>query len=178
MLADTSPQARAGGGYDRAAFTIDWEHRQVTCPQGQASTSWAPAVQHSAEVIVVRFNRQTCARCPVKAKCTTATRTGRQLTLRPRPVQEALDTARAEQTTTAWQAKYRRRAGAESTIAQSVKITDTRQARYRGLPKTRLEHNFKAIALNFIRLDAWFNGIPIDPRHTSHLTRLDLTLAA
>jgi hypothetical protein len=93
-------------------------------------------------------------------------------------VQEALDTARADQATLAWQAKYARRAGAESTIAQSVKLTDTRQARYRGLAKTRLEHNFKAIALNLIRLDAWFNGVPTDPGHTSHLNRLDLALAA
>src|SRR6185369_1097549 len=121
---------------------------------------------------------QTCTECPVKAKCTTATRTGRQLTIRPRPVQEALDAARAEQTTTAWQTRYARRAGAESTIAQSVKVTDTRQARYRGLPKTRLEHNFKAIALNLIRLDAWYNGLPTNPRQTSHLSRLHLTLAA
>ena len=178
MLADTSPQARAGDGYDRTAFTVDWDAQQVTCPQGSTSTSWAPACQRGTEVIVVRFDRQTCQTCPVKAKCTTATRTGRQLTLRPRRVQEALDTARADQATTAWQAKYARRAGAESTIAQSVKVTDTRQARYRGLPKTRLEHVFKAIALNFIRLDAWLNGIPVDPRHTSHLTRLDLALAA
>ncbi len=154
MLADTSPQARAGDGYDRAAFTIDWDNQQVTCPQGQASTSWAPATQRDTEVIVVRFDRQICAQ------------------------QQALDAARAEQTTTAWQARYARRAGAESTIAQSVKVTDTRQARYRGLAKTRLEHNFKAIALNFIRLDAWLNGVPVDPRHTSHLTRLDLALAA
>lgn len=178
MLADTSPQARAGAGFARSAFAIDWEHRQVTCPQGQASTSWSPATQRGTEVIVVRFDRPTCAGCPVKAQCTTATRTGRQLTLRPRPVQQALDAARVEQATAAWQARYARRAGAESTIAQSVKVTDTRQARYRGLPKTRLEHVFKAVALNFIRLDAWFNGVPVNPRHTSHLNRLDLSLAA
>jgi hypothetical protein len=178
MLADTSPQARAGDGYDRAAFPIDWDNRQVTCPQGQASTSWSPATQRGTEVIVVRFDRQTCSQCPVKAQCATATRIGRQLTIRPRPVQEALDAVRAEQTTAAWQTRYARRAGAESTIAQSVKITDTWQARYRGLPKTRLEHNFKAIAVNFIRLDAWLNGTPVDPRHASHLSRLDLALAA
>jgi hypothetical protein len=57
MLADTSPQARAGNGYDRAAFTTDWDAQQVTCPQGQASTSWAPATQRGTEVIVVRFDR-------------------------------------------------------------------------------------------------------------------------
>lgn len=178
MLADTSPQARAGNGYDRTAFTIDWDTEQVTCPQGQHSDSWSPATQRGTEVIVVKFAGHACQPCPVKARCTTASRGGRQLTLRPRPVQEALDAARAHQSTTAWQAKYARRAGVESTIAQSVKVTDTRQARYRGLAKTRLEHVFKAVALNFIRLDAWFNGIPVDPRHTSHLSRLDLDLAA
>jgi hypothetical protein len=178
MLADTSPQARAASGYDRGAFTVDWNTRQVTCPQTQRSTSWHPAVQRGTDVIVVKFAGQTCQPCPVKDRCTTAARGGRQLTLRPQPVQEALDAARAEQTTPDWQTKYRLRAGAEATIAQSVQVTDTRQARYRGLPKTRLEHVFKAIALNFIRLDAWFNGIPLNPSHTSHLQRLELTLAA
>jgi hypothetical protein len=70
---------------------------------------------------------------------------------------------RTEQTTKAWQDKYARRAGAESTIAQSVAVTDTRHARYHGLPKTRLEHNYKAVALNLIRLDAWWNGHPPRP---------------
>ena len=178
MLADNSPQARAGNGYQRTAFTIEWDNQQVTCPRGQTSDSWSSARQRGTDVIVVKFAGSACQPCPAKPQCTTAGRGGRQLTLRPRPVQQALDAARAQQATTAWQAKYARRAGAESTIAQSVKITDTRQARYRGLAKTRLEHVFKAIALNFIRLDAWFNDMPADPRRTSHLTRLDLDLAA
>jgi hypothetical protein len=55
---------------------------------------------------------------------------------------------------------------------------DTRHARYRGLAKTRLEHVYKAVALNLIRLDAWWNGNPIDRRRTSHLSRLELALAA
>jgi len=178
MLADTSPQARAGAGFDRTAFTIDWDTRQVTCPRGQRSDSWSPACQRGTDVIVVKFAGQVCQPCPARSQCTTASRGGRQLTLRPRPVQEALDAARKQQTTKAWQAKYARRAGAESTIAQSVTVTDTRQARYRGLPKTRLEHVFKAVALNFIRLDAWLNGVSLDPRRTSHLSRLELALAA
>jgi hypothetical protein len=66
----------------------------------------------------------------------------------------------------------------ESTIAQATKVTDTRRARYRGLAKTSLDHNVKAVALNLIRLDAWWNGDVLDPRRTSHLSRLELTLAA
>ncbi|WP_198940161.1 transposase, partial [Micromonospora sp. CB01531] len=71
------------------------------------------------------------------------------MTLRPRPVQQALDTARAEQVTTGWQRRYARRAGVESTIALATKVTDVRRARYRGLPKTRLDHNVKADQLDY-----------------------------
>ncbi len=178
MLADTSPQARAAEGFDRTRFAVDWQHHTVICPQGRASASWTPATQAGRDVIVVKYAGEVCQACPVKARCTTATRRGRQLTLRPQPVQQALDTARAEQATTGWQRRYARRAGVESTIAQATKVTDTRQARYRGLPKTRLDHNIKAAALNLIRLDAWWNGEVLDPRRTSHLSRLELTLTA
>ena len=89
-----------------------------------------------------------------------------------------MDEARAEQSTTDWQRRYARRAGVESTIAQAIKVTNARRARYRGLPKVRLEHNTMAAALNLIRLDAWFNGEVLDPRRTTHLSRLDFALAA
>ena len=178
MLADTSPQARAGEGFDRGGFTIDWDAQTLTCPQGKASASWTSATQRGTDVIVVKFPGEICQACPVKAKCTTASRGGRQLTLRPQPVQQALDTARIEQATTGWQRRYARRSGVESTIAQATKVTDTRRTRYRGLDKTRLDHNIKATALNLIRLDAWWNGETLDPRRTSHLSRLELTLAA
>jgi hypothetical protein len=127
---------------------------------------------------VVKFLAEVCHTCPVKARCTTATRGGRQMTLRPQPVQEALDQARAEQSTTDWQRRYARRAGVETTIAQAVKVTNARQARCRRLAKTRLEHNTMAAALNLIRLDAWYNGEYLNPRRTTHLSRLELTLAA
>jgi transposase len=178
MLADTSPQARAGEGFDRTAFTVDWATQTVTCPQGNTNAWWTPASQRGTDVIVVKYAGEVCQPCPVKAKCTTATRDGRQLTLRPRQIQQALDTARAEQTTKQWQARYARRAGVEATIAQATKVTNTRRARYRGLAKTTLDHNIKAAALNLIRLDAWWNGDVLDPRRTSHLSRLELALAA
>ena len=57
-------------------------------------------------------------------------------------------------------------------------MTGMRHARYRGLPKTHLEHDASATALNLIRLDAWWNGRPLDRTRTSHLTRLELTPAA
>ena len=35
---DSSPQARSGG-YAAAMFRIDWDNKQVTCPQGAVSSS-------------------------------------------------------------------------------------------------------------------------------------------
>ncbi|MGW4982578.1 transposase [Streptomyces mirabilis] len=48
-------------------------------------------------------------------------------------------------------------------IHQAVAVTGFRRARYRGLQKTQLEHNSSAVALNLIRLDAWWNGHPPRP---------------
>ena len=39
-----------------------------------------------------------------------------------------------------------------------------RRARYRGLPKTRLDHVYMAVALNLLRLEAYWTGTPLDRR--------------
>jgi Transposase DDE domain len=177
LLAGTSPQARAGG-YTAEAFTIDWEHQQVTCPQGAASIVWSPCRQRGTEAIVVRFAADTCQACPAKGLCTRSSRSGRQLSLRPREVHEAVAQARAAQTTDQWKARYNIRAGVEGTMRQATHVTGIRRARYLGLDKTRLEHNAAAAAVNLIRLDAWWTGRPLDRTRTSHLQRLDFTGAA
>lgn len=178
-LLDSSPQARAGQGFDKNSFTIDWPTHQVSCPQGHTSRWWHPARQHGTEAIVVKFDTATCRPCPVRTHCTTAARGGRQLTLRPQDLHQALATARAEQSSDTWKAKYAIRAGAESTIHQAVTTGGMRHARYRGLPKVALQHTFAAIAINLIRLHEWWTSPPTQPgRKASHLTRLNLALAA
>jgi transposase len=177
LLADTSPQARTGG-YTAEAFTIDFDHQQVTCPQGATSVSWNPCRQRGTDTIVVKFPASTCRACPVRDRCTRSTRTGRQLTLRPREVHQAVAAARAGQTSQQWKDRYKIRAGVEGTMHQATHVTGIRRARYLGLPKTRLEHNAAAAAVNLIRLDAWWTGRPLDRTRTTHLQRLDLTLAA
>ena len=180
LLADTSRQAKAGAGYDRAGFTIDFDTEQASCPQGQKSTWWNPVTQRGTDAIVIKFAAATCRGCPVRELCTRSTspKVGRQLTVPPREIHDAQSTARATQDTPGWQARYARRAGVEGTIRQGVAVTGMRRARYRGLPKTQLEHVFSATALNLIRLDAYWNGHALDRSRTSHLTRLELALAA
>ncbi|WP_223884689.1 IS1182 family transposase [Micromonospora craniellae] len=177
-LLDQSAQARAGTGYDKTAFTIDFDTRQVTCPQGHTSSSWSPATQRGAEVIVVGFTRTTCRPCPARALCTTAKRGSRMLTFYPRDLHHALSTARTQQTSQDWADKYKLRAGVEATINQTLDITGIRHARYRGLAKTRLQHVFSAIALNLARLHTWWTEHPLPTARISHLQRLDHALAA
>jgi transposase len=178
LLVDNSPQARAGLGFDRASFSIDFDRRRVCCPQGQSSSSWTPGWHGGREVIVVKFATGTCRACPVRGQCTRVRRGGRQLTIRPRALHEAVVSGRAGQTTAEWKARYAVRAGVEGTMRQAVSTTGIRRARYRGLPKTRLGHVFAAAAINLVRLDAWWSNPFVTRGRTSHLARLDLALAA
>ena len=140
LLADTSRQARAGAGYDRASFTIDFDTEQATCPQGQTSTWWNPVTQRGTDAIVIKFAAATCRGCPVRDAVHPL-----HLTEGRPPAHRA---TRARSTTPSsppgpprtprdWQARYARRAGVEGTIRQAVAVTGMRRARYRGLPKTQ-----------------------------------------
>ena len=175
LLADTSAQARAGNGYARADFTIDYDARTVTCPQGKTSASWTPCTQRGMDAIVATFSAGDCGLCPARGLCTTGRR--RQLTLLPRDLAQAQAAARAAETTIPFQADYARRAGVEGTMHQATSH-GARRARYRGLPKTRLDHVYMATALNLLRLEAFWAGNPLDRRRTSHLARLEFGLAA
>jgi transposase len=178
LLTDTSAQAKAATGYDKTAFAIDFDNQQATCPQGAHSTSWSPCRQRGTDTIVVKFSVADCSPCPARADCTRSQRRGRQLSLRPREIHQAQAAAHAAQTSHQWQTEYATRAGIEGTIRQAVAATGARHARYHGLDKTRLQHNVAAAAINLIRLDAYLTGKPLDRGHTSHLARLDFTLAA
>jgi len=99
------------------------------------------------------------------------------LSLPPRELAEAQAAARAAETTIPFQADYARRAGVEGTMHQAT-AHGARRARYRGLPRTRLDHVYMACALNLLRLEAYWTGTPLDRQRTSHLARLELSLVA
>jgi hypothetical protein len=123
---------------------------------------------------VATFSAADCGPCPARALCTTGRR--RQLSLPPRDLAEAQAAARAAETTIPFQADYARRAGVEGTMHQAT-AHGARRARYRGLPRTRLDHVYMACALNLLRLEAYWTGTPLDRQRTSHLARLELSLA-
>ena len=175
LLADTSAQARAGHGYARADFTIDYATRTVTCPHGKTAATWTPCTQRGQAAVVATFAASDCGPCPARALCTKSRR--RQISLLPRDLAEAQAAARAAEKGIPFQADYARRAGVEGAMHQAASH-GARRARYRGLPKTRLDHIYMACALNLLRLGAYWTGTPLDRQRTSHLARLELGLAA
>ena len=170
---DHSWQAAAGEGFDIACFTVDWEAEQVTCPQGQVSTTWKAAKNaNGRDVIHVAFHKKTCAACLVRDKCTRSKAAGRELTFLPRAQQEAVTAARERQKTKAFHRRYATRAGIEGTIAQGTRTCDLRQARYRGHRKTRLQHILTAMAINCKRIVAWLAETPRSQVRPSLFVRL------
>lgn len=142
-------------------FQVDWEARQAICPQGQRSVIWRPGRDsHGNEIVTIWFDRATCAACEVRERCTKAKTRPRTMQLRSRAQYEALQAARLEQTTEAFQQRYAARAGMEGTLSQGVRVVDLRCAHYRGLPKVHLQHLLSAIALNLWRLVAWWAERP------------------
>ncbi|MDF2261552.1 IS1182 family transposase [Streptantibioticus ferralitis] len=178
VLLDPSSQARAATGYDKSAFHVDWKARQVRCPAGRISSNWNPVRQHGQNAIVVTFAKSTCSPCPHHTACTTARQGRRMLTVRPQELHETLTAARIEQKTETWKDKYALRSGIEGTINQALDLTGIRRARYRGLPKVRLQHAFSATAINIIRLHAHWSEQPLGSTRTSRLTRLSYHLTA
>ena len=162
---DVKRQARAGQGFAAEAFTVNWELRQATCPEGRTSSSWTPAVDNRKnDVIKIKFSGADCATCPSRTQCIDPRATRkvprRSLTVRPEAQYHALRAARQRQRTPDFAALYRRRAGIEGTISQAVRACRLRRTRYIGLAKTHLGHILTAVAVNVLRIGAWLAGTP------------------
>ena len=152
-------QHRKNEGYDRDDFHIDFDRREVTCPQGQVSAGWHGPYPTSsptaAPLIVARFTKSQCQPCPVRAQCTTSRDGARNVGFPPRELRDLQARVRAEQQTPDWKARYSVRSGVEGTMNGFAHGHGMRRCRYRGEPKAHLQHVLTAIAVNIERLSAW-----------------------
>src|SRR5215216_2773790 len=175
---DSGWQARDEQGFDLSRFAIDWDQKQVICPNGKTSRNWRQSTSRNGlPIIQATFRAPDCTPCPDRARCTRSPVLARHLTFRPHLQYETQQQLRAEQATDAWRDRYAHRAGVEGTIAQATRRSDVHQARYRGLAKTHLQHVLTALALNLVRVDAWLSGIPPGGTWASRLTRLRAELS-
>ena len=178
LLGDHSPQARAGAGFDRASFTIDFDRQHATCPQGHTSSTWNPVAPRGTDTIVISFPTATCGPCPAREQCTTSRSDAasspyipaRSTLLNSKPVPPTTRHPGRPPTLSALASR------APST--KPSRSATPRHARYRGLRNLHLQQMFSAAALNLTRLHAYWNDYPMERTRTSHLTRLHLTQAA
>ncbi len=175
---DPSWQAQAGAGFAKADFQVDWPGKRVICPQGQQSAKWVAGKDATGEAVVhVHFARSTCLACPVRPQCTKGVVEPRHLTFRTEALSSMLTTQRTYQQRPEFRERYRPRSGIEGTHSQAIKRCDLRHARYRGLPKTRLQHLIIAVAINLVRAVAWLAGLPRAKTRTSAFAALQLHAA-
>lgn len=118
---DPSWQARAGTGFDKAHFAVDWDGQVVTCPSGKQSISWLRNPYPKNGVVwEARFARRDCTPCPFRARCTHAKVEPRIIGLQTREQHEVLQAARKRQTTEPFREQYAARAGIESAHGQAI----------------------------------------------------------
>jgi hypothetical protein len=178
LLGDQSPQARVGAGYDRASFSIDFDHQRAICPQGHTSSSWNPVTQRGTDTIVISFPRTTRGPCPVREHCTTSRTQRRQLTVHTPTYTPPNATSARSKTPHPGKPPTPRAPASRAPSTKPWRSATPRHARYRGLRKVHLQQVFSAVALNLTRLHAYWNAHPMDRTRTSHLSQLELALTA
>jgi len=176
---DPSWQMLDKAGFDKSLFLVNWDAEEVTCPAGKKSISWLPNTYPSnGTAFEARFSRRDCSPCSSRAQCTRSKQEPRLVSLQTREHHEALQSMRLRQTTEEFRLAYAARAGIESTHAQAVKRSGLRRTRYRGLPKTHLQHVITAAAINLLRIAAWTDGTPLAKTRCSHFAALQFRAAA
>ena len=131
----------ASGRFAKDQFTLDFAAGQLTCPAG--------VIMPFEPGRTVRFPKDTCAACPLRARCTTSSH-GRSISIHPD--EALLAELRHRQQTPDGRAKLRERVAVEHALAH-VGYWQGRRARYLGTRKNLFDlrrvavvHNLPVIA--------------------------------
>jgi len=160
LKSNPTRQHRRNEGFARDDFHIDYDKKQVTCPQGQVSAGWHGPYPTSsptaAPLIVARLTKSQCRPCPTRTQCTSTADDARTVGFPPRELRDLQLRVRAEQQTPEWKTRYAVRSGVESTVDEFAHGHGMRRCRYRGQGKAHVQHVLTAIAVNIERL----SGLP------------------
>ena len=130
------------GRFPKQVFTLDLAAARATCPAGQTARIVPGAT-------AIHFPATTCVPCALRARCTTAARGGRSITLHP---QEALlQTLRDAQQQPDGRVRLRARTTVEHSLARVQQIQGAK-ARYKGLRKNTLDARRVAAVINLQRV--------------------------
>ena len=174
LRANVQWQATANDGFALDDFSIDWENKQVICPEGQMTTNWYLRKYAGEEKVRVRFKRSQCNACFFKRLCTRS-KDSRSLLFSQREKHEWLQEQRKIEETDKWQNLYGQRAGIEGTFSQAVRAFDFRRSRYIGERKTHLHNVATASAINIGRSINWLDGKTREQTRVSQFARLKVS---
>ncbi|MFI6663313.1 IS1182 family transposase [Streptomyces sp. NPDC050523] len=177
IAADHSSQAKAGSGFGKAAFTIDWDNERAICPRGATSVSWTELRMKENTYLQARFAEADCRSCPDRTRCTSSATRPRSVAVLPRPLHEIQMQNRLDQQTEQWQRRYAIRAGIEATLSQNVRAHGLRRSRYRGLARTHVQHVLTAMACNVTRITDWIDTPPRTRLRATHFRTLCAAIA-
>jgi transposase len=145
------------GRFTALDFRINVEERTALCPAGQSSTQCSRLVEASTGKVNYRFEFSThCHDCRLRAQC--VAKDQRHRTVLVGEHHSFLQARRQEQQTQAFQQRMKHRNAIEGTQSELVRAHGMRQARYRGLAKTKLQNYFTGAACNvkrWIRREVW-----------------------
>jgi transposase len=146
------------GRFTSEAFQVHVEQRKAVCPAGQESTQCSRLEAQATGKVCYRFewDTSTCTACARRQQCIKADHQHRTLVVGEHHT--ALQTRRQEQRTDAFKARMKHRNAIEGTQSELVRAHGLRRARYRGLPKAKLQNYFIGAACNvkrWLRRVAW-----------------------
>lgn len=173
VAADNSSALHKAAGFGVEHFELDFSAQQARCPQGQQAIRWHQqprADNPRQQVVVISWDKATCRICAHKRECLGPGQ--RPRTIKVSAQYPQVVARRQEQTSEAFQERYRRRAGIEATFSHLVNVHGARRTPYRGRDKTELRYFALASAINVQRVMAWQAGIRPQRQRRSCLRNL------
>jgi len=159
ISADTYGTSRKEKVLPLEAFTVDVENKQASCPSGHPARLWSlyeRSGRKGRSLVAIAWDKQTCSRCPLRSQCLPPGQL--QRVLRLSPYYTLLTTRRAEQKTSEFRERYRRRAGVEATFSHLVNVHRARRTPYCGPAKTLCHYAALAVGVNLRRVTLWEAG--------------------
>jgi transposase len=160
LVGPAFPAVNHGKELKSDAFDVDVANRRATCPAGHESTNCSRLEEKSTGVVTYRYEwggkRGPCADCPLNSKCVSKGQSHR--TLLVGEDHTYLQQRRREMETEEFKQRMKHRNAIEGTMSEMVRGHGMRRARYRGLPKVRLQNHLIGAACNakrWIRRAAW-----------------------
>ena len=139
-------------------FNIQVEQRQAICPAGQENSQCSRLEEQATGRVSYRFewSNSVCGNCPLRQQCLKAEQKHRTLAVGEHHT--ILQGRRREQKTEPFKQRMKHRNAIEGTQSELLRAHGLRRARYRGLPKAKLQNYFIGAACNvkrWLRRAAW-----------------------